>query len=469
LGVDYHPWQPETKFHYGEDGNNFPETVLRCVGIGICRRGEAGTMCPSYMVTREEMHSTRGRARLLFEMLQGEVIRDGWRSKEVRAGLDLCLACKGCQSDCPMHVDMASYKAEFLSHYYQGRLRPRQAYSMGFIHLWAKLASRVPQLVNFLGRAPLIGNFVKWLAGISQKRKLPQFAPVTFRAWFAQRQAVNLDKPPVILWVDTFNNHFHPEILQAAVEVLEAAGHQIILPEKKLCCGRPLYDFGMLDHARRMLADILQSMRGHIRNGLPVVGVEPSCLVVFRDELKRLFPHDEDALKLSQNVLSLSEFLVKHSSFVFPRLAAEAVVHPHCHQNAVLKMKSEAELLKRVGLHFEILDGGCCGMAGSFGFEAEHYDISVKCGERMLLPRVRQEKNQKLVIADGFSCREQMEQLDHFRPLHTAELLLKVLREGKPENPEGKEIHQPHTVPELQTQSVLKNRRPVEPLEFEAK
>jgi Fe-S oxidoreductase len=340
---------------------------------------------------------------------------------------------------------------------------------MGFIHTWAKFASKVPRLVNFLGQAPVVGSFAKWLGGISQKRKLPQFAAVTFRDWFAQRKVVNPDKPPIVLWVDTFNNHFHPEILQATVEVLEAAGHKIILPGKKLCCGRPLYDFGMLDHARRMLADILQSMREHIRNDLPVVGVEPSCIAVFRDELKRLFPHDEDAARLSKNAMSLSEFLVNHSSFVFPRLAAEAVVHPHCHQNAVLKMKSEAELLKRVGLQFEILDGGCCGMAGSFGFEAEHYDISVKCGERMLLPRVRQEKDKKLVIADGFSCREQIEQLEHFRPLHTAELLVQVLRAGKPENPEGKEIHQPHSVPELQTQSALKNRRQVEPLEFKAK
>ena len=261
LGANYRPWQPRTKFFYGEDGGNFAESMLRCVGVGKCRRGESGTMCPSYMVTREEMHSTRGRARMLFEMLQGEVIQDGWKSKEVFEALDLCLACKGCQSDCPMHVDMATYKAEFLSHYYEGRLRPRHAYAMGLIHLWARLASRMPGVVNFLGNAPVTGSVAKWLAGISQKRKLPQFASETFRAWWAKRPPVNSDKPPVVLWPDTFNNHFHPEILRAAVEALEGTGHRVLMPAAKLCCGRPLYDFGMLDRAKSMLAHILTSMR----------------------------------------------------------------------------------------------------------------------------------------------------------------------------------------------------------------
>ncbi len=466
LGENYHPWQPETKFFYGEDNGNFAETNLRCVGIGICRRGENGTMCTSYMVTREEKHSTRGRARLLFEMLQGEIIRDGWRSEEVREGLDLCLACKGCQSDCPMHVDMASYKAEFFSHYYEGRLRPRHAYSMGLIHLWARAASKVPKLVNFFGRAPVIGNLIKWLGGISQKRKMPQFAPTTFRAWWRERKIVNENKPPVVLWVDTFNNHFHPEILQAATLVLEASGHKVVLPEQKLCCGRPLYDFGMLDHAKKMLAEILVSMRREIRADTKIVGLEPSCISVFRDELKRLFPYDEDAQRLSKNAMTISEFLVEHSQFKFPRLNRKAIVHGHCHDKAVMKMKCEAELFKKIGLEFEILDSGCCGMAGSFGFEIEHFEISKKVGERILLPRVRDEKNEKLIIADGFSCREQIEQLANHRALHTAEVLLKVLHEGGRENPEGKQIHAPHTVPEMQEQSQLKNRTKTEPVEI---
>ncbi len=464
LGVNYNPWQPETKFHYGEDGGNFPETMLRCVGVGKCRRGDTGTMCPSYMVTREEKHSTRGRARLLFEMLQGEVIRDGWRSEEVREGLDLCLACKGCQSDCPMHVDMATYKAEFLSHYYEGRLRPRHAYSMGLIRRWAGFASRMPGLVNWMGRLPVVGNFIKWIGGISQKRTLPQFAPETFRAWWKRRLIENEDKPRVILWVDTFNNYFHPQIPKAAVTVLEKIGCRVILPEEKLCCGRPLYDFGMLDEAKKRLAEILLSMRQEIREGLPVVGLEPSCVSVFRDELKRLFPFDEDAARLTQQTKTLGEFL-SESKFDFPKLSRKAIVHGHCHQHAVIGMSAEEKLLKRLGLEFEILDSGCCGMAGSFGFETEHYDVSVKCGERVLLPAVREAAQDILIVMDGFSCREQVQQLACKEPMHLAEVVAKVLREGSRANPEGKEIYPKMTVPEMQEQSELGRRNSVQALE----
>ncbi|HEY5296972.1 MAG TPA: FAD-linked oxidase C-terminal domain-containing protein [Verrucomicrobiae bacterium] len=465
LGTDFNPWQPETKFFYGEkDGKNFADNMLRCVGVGNCRRGEGGTMCPSYMVTREEKHSTRGRARLLFEMLQGEVIRDGWRSEEVKEGLDLCLACKGCQSDCPVHVDMATYKAEFLSHYYEGRLRPRHAYAMGLIHWWARVASKMPGLVNFLGRAPFTGKLAKWLAGISQARKLPQFAPHTFRAWWKERKIVNDGKTPVILWVDTFNNHFHPEILQAAVEVLEASGHQVLLPAEKLCCGRPLYDFGMLMQARKMLAAILLSMRAQIRAGIPVVGLEPSCISVFRDEMNRLFPRDEDAKKLTKLVLTLSEFLAQKTNFDFPKLSRKAVVHGHCHQKAVMKMEAESKILEAAGLEFEILDSGCCGMAGAFGFEKEHYDISVKVGERILLPAVREAKEDILIVTDGFSCREQIRQLTDRHALHTSQILALALREGSHANPPGREIHPKQTVPEMQELSALKNRKKAETL-----
>jgi len=468
LGTNYHPWQPETKFHYGEDKGNFTESMLRCVGVGKCRRGESGTMCPSYMVTREEMHSTRGRARLLFEMLQGEVIRDGWRSKEVREALDLCLACKGCQSDCPLHVDMATYKAEFLSHYYAGRIRPRAAYAMGLIHIWARLASHFPRLVNFLGKAPVTGAAAKWLGGISQKREIPKFAEKTFRSWWNERPVAPAKDggTQVVLWVDTFNNYFHPDILKAAVEVLETVGCQILLPADGLCCGRPLYDFGMLDKAKRMLSDIVFSMRTWIRADIPVVGLEPSCVSVFRDELKRLFPFDEDAMRLAANTMTLSDFLIKRVHYDFPKMNRPALVHGHCHDKAVMKMSSVSELLKRIGLEFQILDAGCCGMAGSFGFEAEHYEVSVRCGERMLLPMVREAKREKLVIADGFSCREQIEELGQFRALHTAEVVAMALREGKLSNPEGKKIHPAHTVPEMQEQSALKNRTQARPMEF---
>jgi FAD/FMN-containing dehydrogenase/Fe-S oxidoreductase len=466
LGVNYNPWQPQTKFHYGEDGNNFSESMLRCVGVGKCRRGESGTMCPSYMVTREEKHSTRGRARMLFEMLQGEVIHDGWHSKEILESLDLCLACKGCQSDCPMHVDMATYKAEFLSHYYEHRLRPRHAYAMGLIHLWARIASKIPRLVNFLGDAPVVGKLVKWIGGISQKRTMPKFATQTFRAWWAKREKRAESGHPVVLWVDTFNDHFHPQILQAAVEVLEASGHKIIIPEDKLCCGRPLYDFGMLDYAKKLLAQILLSLRKEIRAEIPIIGLEPSCVSVFRDELKRLFPFDEDADRLAKRVVTFSEFFTKYSDFVFPKLHRRALVHGHCHDKAVMKMDGAADFLKHLGLEFQVVDSGCCGMAGSFGFEAEHYEVSVRCGERVLLPSIRDTDSETLLIADGFSCREQIEQLAHRRALHTAEVAAKALREGSRQNPEGRKIIEPHTIPEMQDQSQLNNRTQIEPMEI---
>ncbi|HEX4122463.1 MAG TPA: FAD-linked oxidase C-terminal domain-containing protein [Verrucomicrobiae bacterium] len=465
LGVDYNPWQPKTNFYYGEDQGGFSESALRCVGVGACRRGDTGTMCPSYMVTREEKHSTRGRAHLLFEMLQGEIIRDGWRSEEVKEGLDLCLACKGCKHDCPLHVDMATYKSEFLSHYYEGRLRPRHAYAMGLIHRWARVASLMPGVVNFFGKAPVLGNIVRWLGGISQKRAMPQFAPKTFRAWWDERKPVNEGCPPAMLWVDTFNNHFHPQVLQAAVEVIEATGFKVVLPKANLCCGRPLYDFGMLAQARKLLEEILVHTRDAVRADVPVVALEPSCLAVFRDELKRLFPHDEDANRLERLSMTLSDFLVKRASFQFPRLSRKAIIHGHCHQHALLKMKTESQLYKLLGLEFQILDTGCCGMAGSFGFEADHYEVSVKCAERALLPAVHHAGENVLVIADGFSCHEQILQLSGRSALHTAEVAAMALREGNHTNPLGKENTPQHTVPEMQEQSALKARKKAEVME----
>ncbi len=250
------------------------------------------------------------------------------------------------------------------------------------------------------------------------------------------------------------------------MEVLEAVGCEIILPDARLCCGRPLYDFGMLDHAKKMLANILVSMRDAIRAEIPVVGLEPSCISVFRDELKRLFPFDEDANRLAQNTMTLSEFLVQCIHFEFPKLNRQALVHGHCHDKAVMKMAHVPELLKRIGLEFQIMDTGCCGMAGSFGFEVEHYEVSRRCGERMLLPMVREAQNEKLIIADGFSCREQLEQLAGVRALHTAEVVARALREGSRIHPPGKQTHPPHTVPEMQEQSALNNRTQAQPVEF---
>jgi FAD/FMN-containing dehydrogenase/Fe-S oxidoreductase len=426
LGTDYRPWEPKTHFQFPDDHGSFSRAALRCVGVGNCRRLDAGTMCPSFMVTREEEHSTRGRARLLFEMLQRDVIgTHGWQDEHVKEALDLCLACKGCKGDCPVNVDMATFKAEFLSHYYEGRWRPRSAYAFGLIFYWARAAALMPNVVNFLAQTPGLRSAAKAMAGMAQARRIPPFAPQTFREWFRWHPARNVDGPPVILWPDTFNNYFHPETAQAAVRVLEAAGYRVMIPRPWLCCGRPLYDYGMLTRAKGLLRQIMTELQGPIADGLPIVVLEPSCAAVFRDELVNLLPHDEDAKRLHQQTFLLSEFLHKQApGFHLPKMARKAVVHGHCHHKALMGMESEGALLSELGLDFEILDSGCCGMAGAFGFEAgEHYEVSVKAAERVLLPAVRGASRDTLVIADGFSCREQIAQMTERRALHLAQVL----------------------------------------------
>src|SRR5215472_7693735 len=320
LGTDYSPPKVKTHFFFPEEHGDFSEATTRCVGVGKCRKDEKGTMCPSYMLTREEMHSTRGRARLLFEMLQGNPLEGGWRNENVHQALDLCLACKACKTECPLNVDMATYKAEFLAHYYEDRRRPRSAYAMGLVYWWSRAASLAPGLVNFFTQTSGGSAVAKFLGGVSQQRRIPKFAPQTFKHWFSRRRSQNGHKPQVILWADTFSNHFRPDIAKAAVEVLEHAGYQVIVPEVSLCCGRPLYDFGMLKQARKMLERILEALRPQITAGIPVVGLEPSCISVFRDEMPNLLAHNKDAERLKQQTYLLSEFLVKKADYHPPEL-----------------------------------------------------------------------------------------------------------------------------------------------------
>ena len=433
LGVNYRPSHHETHFKFPKDIGDFARVSLRCVGVGECRRMEKGTMCPSYRATHEEEHSTRGRARLLWEMLQGEVIKDGWKSQEVKNALDLCLACKGCKGECPVSVDMATYKAEFLSHYYEGRLRPRHAYAFGYIDRFARLASIAPAVVNFLTQTPGLAAIAKSVAGMPPQRRIPAFASRSFTSWFHRRQRQNGEasngKQEVILWPDTFNNYFFPQTAQAAVAVLESVGFRVSIPQKPLCCGRPLYDFGMLDRAKRLIKEILLTLRPQIAAGVPVVVLEPSCLAVFRDEMPNLFPDDEDAKRLCEQSYSFSEFFTnKAKHFAPPKLKRQAIVHGHCHQKALMKMDSEEEVLKTLGLDFEILDSGCCGMAGSFGFEKDHYDISIQIGELVLLPVVRLASPDTLIVANGFSCREQIAQVTNRNALHLAEVMQMAMR-----------------------------------------
>ncbi|HET6725011.1 MAG TPA: FAD-binding and (Fe-S)-binding domain-containing protein [Gammaproteobacteria bacterium] len=437
--VNYHPWKTDTEFTFPRDQRNFGRVAIRCVGVGKCRT-DSGTMCPSYMVTREEKHVTRGRARLLFEMMDGGVLNDRWRSEEVKDSLDLCLSCKGCKNDCPVHVDMATYKAEFLSHYFAGRLKPLSAYAFGLIDRWSRLASRVPAVVNFLTNTPGLSRIAKEIVRIPEARSIPKYAPQTFKSWFAKRPVRNHDGPPVVLWADTFNNHFFPDIAQAAVEVLEAQGFRVLVPLQPICCGRPLYEFGMLDRAKAYLQQVMDTLDNEIAAEVPIVGLEPSCISVFRDELTNLFPDDERARKLSEHSYLFSEYLMNRADGLhLPTLKRKAFVHVHCHHKSVLGQDAEHNLLKKLGLDFEVLSDGCCGMAGSFGFERGKYDVSIGAGERVLLPKVRDASEDTLIIANGFSCREQIAQTTDRRALHIAQVMQMAMRGeapvGRPEAP----------------------------------
>ncbi|MGA9528691.1 MAG: FAD-linked oxidase C-terminal domain-containing protein [Terriglobales bacterium] len=500
LGPSYNPWRPETHFKFPDDHGSLASATLRCVGVGKCRRDEGGVMCPSYRVTREEEHSTRGRAHLLWEMTNGyagknthspvgteavvrpdersetPAIQDGWSSEAVKNSLDLCLACKGCKSDCPTGVDVATYKAEFLSHYYESNRRPLPALAFANIDLCARAASHVPGLVNLTTQLPGLRGLAKRAAGIPAQRRIPAFAPQTFQQWWELRSdgrrhkralgeversnratrgragahpgdnvgAVPRPAPAegnsrILLWADTFNNYFLPSTAQAAAEVLEAAGFDVLVPRAHLCCGRPLYDLGLLDRAKLLLLEVMDALSQEIEQRTPIVVLEPSCAAVFRDELVNLFPNDQRARALSKQVFLLSEFLEHYApekAFAIPKLARKALVHGHCHHKAIMKMTAEEAVLRRMGIDFTAPAPGCCGMAGAFGFEKEKYDISRAIGELELLPAVRQTPTDWLIVADGFSCREQIAQETDRHALHLAEVLQMALHESM-ESPEG--------------------------------
>jgi Fe-S oxidoreductase/FAD/FMN-containing dehydrogenase len=438
LGTGYRPPRVSTHFSYPDDGGSFAHATTRCVGIGNCRRTDGGVMCPSFQVLREEKHSTRGRARILWEMLNGGDL-DLWRDEEVFQSLDLCLACKGCTNDCPVSVDLPTLKAEFLAHYWDGHVRPRHAFAFGLIDQAARVASRMPEIVNFVTQTPGLSGVAKWAAGMAREREFPTFAPVTLQAWFEVRgERGPAGGQKVILWPDTFNNHLHTQVGVAAVEALEAAGFRIVVPRGHLCCGRPLYDYGMLRLARRYLERVLDALREEIRAGTPIVGLEPSCVAVFRDELPALLPDDEDAKRLSKQVFHFAEVFERYApEWEPPRLERSAVLHGHCHHRATGGVEAEQKLLERMGFEVEKLETTCCGLAGSWGFEAGHYELSMRIGEHSLLPALRRAGGETLIVADGFSCKTQVEQSGiGRRALHVAEVVQLALDHG-PAGPRG--------------------------------
>ncbi|GAA1133770.1 FAD-binding and (Fe-S)-binding domain-containing protein [Kribbella jejuensis] len=413
-----------TIFGYPDDGHDFAQAQRRCVGIGKCRQTSGSVMCPSYQVTREEKHSTRGRAHLLWEMLQGDLITDGWRSTEVRDGLDLCLSCKGCLSDCPVNVDMATYKAEFTHHHYAGRpwARPMSHWSMGWLPLWSRIASRAPTVANRLAGLPV----AKRLGGIAPERDVPSFAAQSFTDWFTSRKPPSAGGRRVVLWPDTLTNFFAPEIGRDAVAVLEAAGHEVVLPGKPVCCGLTWISTGQLTTARRVLSRSLATLAPELAAGTPIVGLEPSCTAALRQDGPALIAGNPLAGSLAANTRTFSEVLVE-SGWQPPRIGGAAFVQPHCHQHAVLGFDADQKVMAAAGIDVELAAPGCCGLAGNFGLERDHYEISKAVGERTLLPAVRSLPATTTVLADGFSCRTQISQGTPRAAEHLARILAREL------------------------------------------
>ncbi|MFD6417223.1 FAD-binding and (Fe-S)-binding domain-containing protein [Streptomyces sp. NPDC060194] len=461
--------------HDGPGGGDFTAAVRRCVGVAKCRTaaGGAGGMCPSFRATGEERHSTRGRARLLHEMLAGEVVRDGWRAAEVRDALDLCLSCKACRTECPVGVDMATYKAEFLHQHYRGRLRPAAHYALGWLPRWLRLAAPFARPLNAAARVRVLAAVAKRAAGIAPERELPALATRTFRRWArrrarerggaigaaaaggptavaggaapghaggdaavraAARAAGSGSRPgggPVaVLWPDTFTDHLSPSVGRAAVRVFEAAGVELRLPERRVCCGLTYVSTGQLDRARAVMRRSLDALAPHFDAGRPVVVLEPSCAATLRTDLPELLPGDPRAAALAGRVRTFAQALEECApDWSPPRLDRPVVGQTHCHQQAVLGEEAERRLRARAGLTGE-LSGGCCGLAGNFGFERGHQEVSAACASERLLPAVRDAPPGAAVLADGYSCRTQLDQLAGVRGRHLAELLADGLPAG---------------------------------------
>ena len=379
------------------------------------------------MATREEKHSTRGRARLLWEMMQGDTVPGRWDNEEIHEALDLCLSCKACKTECPVNVDMATWKAEFLAHHYEHKRHPLYHYAFGYMDRLAHAASVVPMLANLPMKFAPMASVVKSALGIAPQRTLPAFARENFRDSYQRKHGwrPQPQRADVLLWADTWNNYFHPQALHAAADVLGGAGYSIQVPKRHVCCGRPLYDFGFLDEAKRYLQNILAMFATEIDAGMPVVMLEPSCATVFRDELINFFPQDERAQRLAKQTIMLSEAIARSPRpWQPPDLAGRRiVVHGHCHQKTQMTMKDDMRLLSATGAAVELLDSGCCGMAGPFGFEKDKFEVSQTLAERVLMPAVRAAASDDIIVTNGFSCREQISQNSSRCAVHLSEVL----------------------------------------------
>lgn len=415
------------------DGGDFTQAVHRCVGVGKCRAdnsGSGGFMCPSYQATKDEKDSTRARARVLQELANGTLVT-GWDSPEVAESLDLCLACKACGSDCPAGVDMATYKSEALYRRYRGKLRPVGHYSLGWLPRWMRLAALAPTIVNLVMKVRPLVKLGLVVAGADARREIPALPRRTFRQWWRRHRSAGAGRPRVVLWMDSFTNGFSPSIGEAAVAVLEDAGYEVVVTRRQECCGLTWITTGQLDGARRLLRSSLDALEPFLAEKLPIVGLEPSCTAVLRSDVLELLPDDPRAKQVAKNTFTLAEFLTAprapHAGeWEVPSLAGvEVVAQPHCHQHAVMGWKTDEKLLTEAGADVQAI-AGCCGLAGNFGMEQGHYDVSVAVAENGLLPALRAAPDREL-LADGFSCRTQAQQLGRRDGRHLAELLAERL------------------------------------------
>ncbi len=430
FGAGYRTWEPETLLDFSAQGG-FAAAVEMCNGIGVCRKKLEGTMCPSYMATLDEEHSTRGRANALRAVLSARVPAADFTGKRLYEVLDLCLECKACKAECPANVDMAKLKYEFLAHYYRAHGLPLRNRLFGHIHQLARWGSALAPVSNWLARSAPHRWLLERLAGIDRRRPLPAFAATSFPAWFARpRPGATGERGRVVLFHDTFNSYQTPDVAVAATRLLETAGYRVVLPDRR-CCGRPMISKGMLAEAREAAAYNVARLVGFAREGLPIVGLEPSCLLTLRDEYVDLLRSDDARLVASQSLL-LEEFLQRElaAGRGLPFAAGsgrKALLHGHCHQKALVGTGPTVAVLRAAGYEVSEVDAGCCGMAGSFGFETEHYDLSLQIAGRRLVPAVKAVGPEVAVCAPGISCRQQIEHTTGRRASHPAELLLEAL------------------------------------------
>jgi len=422
----YKPWEPRTTLNFAAQGG-FARAVEMCSGMAECRKKLDGTMCPSYMGTLDEEHSTRGRANALRNAISGRAPQEEFTGKRLYDVMDLCLECKACKAECPSNVDMAKLKYEFLDHYYRANGLPLRNRIFGAIESLNRLGSSLAPVSNWIANSSLNRWLMEILVGIDRRRPLPQFAGRTFESWFRKHETPNdAAKGDVVLFHDTFNNYNTPHVAIAATRFLERSGYRVLLADKK-CCGRPMISKGMLNQAKENAAWNIEKLAPYAEKRVPIVGLEPSCLLTLRDEYPE-FVGTEAARKVAENSFLFEEFIIreqKEKRLMLPSNSGgkKVLLHGHCHQKALVGTAPTTAMLKAVGYEVSEVDSGCCGMAGSFGFEKEHYDLSTKIANRRLVPAVNATAREITIVAPGISCRQQIEHLTGRKAKHPAELI----------------------------------------------